>query len=374
MPISTDKPKTTWVHVATEGRSRRYKYEPIEEARLEVEETHPEKAVHAAVKKYTKLWGFRRRFFPVEDHKIVAQANAWGYDGAWMNFDGFVLFTGLNPPRNEPDPAYAYWMHEGEKDRKTETKEAKPMKMRTAEQLMALYGRNCYLIVTGSKGDMPTLEGKSEREAIQDYERRKSARAYATIVCIPGPKGRTCVRGWIDRSRYRWDDDPESLRVVALRPSESREPQALMATMDFLVKDVVITDPCYLVRDELWRELCRTKLDNARITPTRVEVGSVKMILADTIYGDWMCALEGKSSGEDHEFGKFTADAGMVCAATLGKADTAKVLSRLPKHCYAIIPAFTGRVTITHKYGVCVVSGTGRSNGRDVAFTSRQIA
>ena len=70
------KKRTTWVHVATEGRSRRYKYEPIEEARLEVGETHPEKAVLAAVRKYTCLRKFRRRFFPVDDHKIVAQANA----------------------------------------------------------------------------------------------------------------------------------------------------------------------------------------------------------------------------------------------------------------------------------------------------------
>ena len=102
------------------------------------------------------------------------------------------------------------------------TRKAEPMKMRTAEQLMALYGQDCYLVVTGSKGDMPTLEGKSEKEAVQDYERRKSAKAYATIVCIPGPRGRTCVRGWIDSSRYRWDDDPESLRVEALRPANTR--------------------------------------------------------------------------------------------------------------------------------------------------------
>ena len=374
MPVSTDKPKTTWVHVATEGRSRRYKYEPIEEARLEVEETHPEKAVHAAVKKYTKLWKFRRRFFPVEDHKIVAQANAWGYDGAWMNFDGFVLFTGLNPPRNEPDPNYAYWMQGAGKDRKTETKETKTMEMRSAQQLAAIYGCSCYLIVTGSEGDMPTLERKSEQEAVQDYERRTSGKAYATIVCIPGPKGRTCVRGWIDSSRYRWDDDPESLRVVPLRPSESEEPRALMVTMDFTAQDVVITDPCYLVRDELWRELRETKLDAARIAPTKIEIGGVRMILADTIYGDWMCSLEGARNGEEYTFGRFTADAGMVCAAAFGRTDPNGVLARLPKTCWTMLPLFTGSVTIAHRCGGCTVTGVGRSEGREVSFASRQIA
>ena len=248
------------------------------------------------------------------------------------------------------------------------------MKMRTAKQLMALYGRDCYLVVTGSKGDMPTLEGKSEREAVQDYERRKSARAYATIVCIPGPKGRTCVRGWIDSSRYRWDDDPESLRVVALGPSESGKPQALTATMGFTAQDVVITDPCYLVRDELWRELCETKLNNARITPTKVEIGGVRMILADTIYGDWMCVLEGSRNGEEHTFGRFTADAGMVCAAAFGRTDPDKALERLPKTCWTMLPSFTGSITITHRRGGCTVTGVGRSEGRDVSFASRQVA
>ena len=92
------------------------------------------------------------------------------------------------------------------------------MEMRTLEQLRTLHGNDCYLVVDGSQGLWTMPAGMSEAEAIERYEHPSPAfahtpgRAFATIVCVPGPNGRSCHRGWI-RDGYSWDRDPESLRV-----------------------------------------------------------------------------------------------------------------------------------------------------------------
>ena len=146
------------------------------------------------------------------------------------------------------------------------------------------------------------------------------------------------------------------------------------ATLHVSGSDVVITDPCYLIKDELWSSLCSTEFLQTRVSPRVLRVGTVDILLADTIYGDWMCRLEGVEDGEPKTFGTFTADAGMVCATTFGPKDEAwEAFSHLPQRCWCVIPDFMGSVTITHRSGECTVSGEGTSAGKPVKFNNVQI-
>lgn len=358
--------KTLWVHVATEGLSRKpgFKYEPIEKCRLEVPDAGREAYMRAAVEKYVRIHKFRcDAFAPTDDHKLVYHAQSWGYDQAWINADGFVLFVGTREPYVRPG-----WLDDNEA-------QGEPMKMRSAEELAEKYGRDCYLTVRGSHGNLSLPRNTSEEDAVKRYEARsygRMSKAYATVVCIPNPYGADRQhRGWIAEG-YRWAEDPDSTEVLPVNPPKPMDDD--MAVMDVVAKDVVITDPCYFVKDELWSDLCESWLgDASRVKPKLVEIGGAKMVLASTIYGDWMCKLEGTRNGERCRFGTFTADAGMVCAATFEKADPRELLARLPASCWTVIRQFTGRITIKHARNECRLFGCGRSEGRNVQFESVQI-
>ena len=95
---------------------------------------------------------------------------------------------------------------------------------------------------------------------------------------------------------------------------------------EFVNKDIIITDPCYIFEDTY-----------------KAEVEDI--LMRDTIYGDWSCTtynLETKT-----EIGKFCADAGMVCVVETDNAmiDHEKLM-KLPAFCRTIIENFTGTVYI----------------------------
>lgn len=145
--------------------------------------------------------------------------------------------------------------------------------------------------------------------------------------------------------------------------------RAIGGSIDVVDHDIVITDPCYLVKPKAWKEFCGS-LEGGTLTPVLRNLSGIRMLVADTLFGDWACRLYRLEGGKKKEpIGTFTADAGMVCAAVL---DGRKVPKNTPKMCYTVIPNFTGRVIVVHSNGVCHVEGTGYSDGKDIEFTSIQ--
>lgn len=98
----------------------------------------------------------------------------------------------------------------------------------------------------------------------------------------------------------------------------------VLETMNNNIKfneDILITDPCYFVKDEDWDEFIELE-----------ELG-IKGILSPTLYGDWSCTvfkvdkpisiqelkaiINGRSEIVGHKIGNFCADAGYVAVASL---------------------------------------------------------
>ena len=71
--------------------------------------------------------------------------------------------------------------------------------------------------------------------------------------------------------------------------------------------DIIITDPCYICKDEDW-EKCEYG--------ENMEALEIKnYICRDTLYGDWSCTTFNSDTGE--KIGEFCADAGMVAVFLL---------------------------------------------------------
>ena len=73
----------------------------------------------------------------------------------------------------------------------------------------------------------------------------------------------------------------------------------------FFKGDLIITDPCYFVKDEDWEGLD---------TPLE-DLGLSTSIMSETLYGDWSCSVFNSDTNE--EIGQFCADAGIVCVCLL---------------------------------------------------------
>jgi hypothetical protein len=119
----------------------------------------------------------------------------------------------------------------------------------------------------------------------------------------------------------------------------SRENQiAHPKTMHFEHKDIIITDPCYIINDnEDW-------LSKAE---------SIKSgMFTDTLYGDWSCHVFDIDT--EKPIGQFCADAGMVCVYPLDEPllDKEAVEEFLKKDwCATVIKDFTGDVSFVRHAG-----------------------
>lgn len=103
------------------------------------------------------------------------------------------------------------------------------MELKTREQLRREHGGlDVSLRVCGNFGEMEATAA-DEADAVKEYEnperwkfesstlrllrRGFKPKASAIIVRASDWDGRSqCFRGWIDESRFKWDDGPESLR------------------------------------------------------------------------------------------------------------------------------------------------------------------
>lgn len=95
---------------------------------------------------------------------------------------------------------------------------------------------------------------------------------------------------------------------------------------EFVNKNIIITDPCYIFED-----YCKAEAKG--------------VLMRDTIYGDWSCTTY--NSETKTEIGKFCADAGMVCVVeTDNEMIDHEKLMKLQSYCRTIIENFTGTVYI----------------------------
>ena len=174
-------------------------------------------------------------------------------------------------------------------------------------------------------------------------------------------------------AKQKPNNKPKTETSGAKSASGRRRKATKSCEMLFDHEDVIITDPCYLIRNrKQWLAFVdRIPFDDV---PSILNRGKMRMLVADTIFGDWMCSLEGTLCGKKHDFGTFTADAGLVCTCAPGHRRIDAVVNRLPCQCYVVLRKFTGTVRIVHRRGVCHVEGNGRTVDGEVEFTSRQIA
>lgn len=119
--------------------------------------------------------------------------------------------------------------------------------------------------------------------------------------------------------------------------------------VEFNNVDIIITDPCYLIRDDDWREKLDNDLnDDFDLSP----LGITNYCCKETLYGDWSCTMFDVSNNK--AIGSFCADAGLVGVFNLqemlkyNKEEIERFLEK-SSWCYTIIKGFTGTAQIATK-------------------------
>lgn len=124
--------------------------------------------------------------------------------------------------------------------------------------------------------------------------------------------------------------------------------------------DVLITDPCYWVKQDDWGVF--------EFGNTWKHLGINNSICRDTIYGDWSCHVFNNDTNEI--LGTFCADSGMVCVCLLDEVkkysgDT--INSYIESGCATVIKKFKGDIQFEIKEDSLFVVGKGNLN-----FISKQ--
>ena len=139
---------------------------------------------------------------------------------------------------------------------------------------------------------------------------------------------------------------------------------------------IIITDPCYIVKDDDWDEHVDTIcFDDGNLDC----IGFENNICNSTLYGDWSCTtfsahksnpkeLRTKYLNEDCEtpfiYGQFCADAGMVCVCYV--TDVMKYnpefFTKYGKWYYTLIPDFDGEIEYCVENDEAFIIGIGNKN------------
>lgn len=142
------------------------------------------------------------------------------------------------------------------------------------------------------------------------------------------------------------------------------------------MKKYVITDPCYILPDDVWDKCCEVfneyendefmyqRFNEAVTMELRKFSGDNNAYAGETGYGDWSNEIH----GDNVIHGKFGADAGMVCVCKFTKP-VEEALNEYDEHCFALFemeddPMITfdcsdkwwTRITVTDKKGNAVYS------------------
>lgn len=150
------------------------------------------------------------------------------------------------------------------------------------------------------------------------------------------------------------------------------EEQIMVADNDTLV----ITDPCYLLKNEDWDTFGNPPYYWSKGQEFLSTLNFGECLIADTGYGDWTNSITNNDTGET--LGMFCADAGMVCVVTMSDLtnygyDKQKVQDYIDRGLITIIPDFTGTIKLhselgEYNYTLTVIEGTG-----DFNFSSEHI-
>lgn len=109
--------------------------------------------------------------------------------------------------------------------------------------------------------------------------------------------------------------------------------------------DIIITDPCYIIKDEDWSIFCNDYYESIR------EDFIPGSIIRDTIYGDWSCTTFDKNTKK--VLGNFCADSGLVGVFNLNEVlkynPNYNDLNEYP-HTVTLIKDFKGKVYFNIKH------------------------
>ena len=113
--------------------------------------------------------------------------------------------------------------------------------------------------------------------------------------------------------RHAMRDALSSARVGELADLLSYAPSRYLDSEAFPIRgDVLVTDPCYVLRDGDWhRFLERMRDGKGGFEPIP------SLVARDTLVGDWSCEM---LDGNGSKIGSFCADSGMVAAMSLDEA------------------------------------------------------
>lgn len=121
---------------------------------------------------------------------------------------------------------------------------------------------------------------------------------------------------------------------------------------------LIITDPCYFIREESdWSLFCTDKCfkDEMACQETLSDLGFGECICASTGYGDWSNYIRTTNLKEEVVLGEFCADAGMVAVVTAhdlmhySRESYELMLDYVEKGLATLIHDFTGTVTLQYE-------------------------
>ena len=158
------------------------------------------------------------------------------------------------------------------------------------------------------------------------------------------------------------------------------EVQESVQTMHADNDTLIITDPCYLMRDEHWQHYCDMEFSKDPIgldNYLRQYLSFGEVIAADTGYGDWSNKVFTVDESNT-VLGEFAADAGMVCVVTASDLtnygyDREQLQDWVKRGLVTVIPNYSGDITLEYhiKDGMrlAVLMGTGETC-EDVSWTT----
>ena len=144
--------------------------------------------------------------------------------------------------------------------------------------------------------------------------------------------------GSVANNYYEFGEPHQSIAIDLCRYTDSR-------TCSYDNEDIVITDPCYVIRNDKdtndWR-----KSDYGFNMEALGSFTTNKYATANTIFGDWGCTTYDTDTKE--EIGQFSAEAGLVSVFSLKQIQKYNPEYDPTEHpwCATLIKNFTGDVTL----------------------------
>lgn len=155
-----------------------------------------------------------------------------------------------------------------------------------------------------------SLDGYTDAEKqmfIDRFYEMKNLKMYGTHMLMPHFQGK------FKNNDELWFKTQDILGSLPYDELISLERYSFTHYLDSPAKhfcgDIIITDPCYVAKDDDWPDFLDAAYNDENEIKTFIE--------RDTIYGDWSCTTFDTTTKE--EIGHFCADAGFVAVFDLGE-------------------------------------------------------